>query len=226
MIRQISKANACNRLDYFTFGGSVSYYYLLVIFVRILLNLWCSFQWVHFQYGPFRSSFFTSLSPHYNTFSICRKIRMVFLQVMREACLMAFPVGKGVGMGTHRVGASVGCFLALGLHNPPSAVLLSRQMSLPHLLEQKMYTQSPPCLAPQALSLMLTSQMLPFQLMESAPFCDFAVCAVIQWQVVGVNSTIMLTMFYHQVKVMILVHMTTDAWSSKRGQGWYISCTA
>ncbi|XP_077321726.1 zinc finger BED domain-containing protein 6-like isoform X1 [Lithobates pipiens] len=123
----------------------------------------------------------------------------------------------------------------------PPAVEYSRQIFLPQLLQRKKkYT---PC-HPHAqrlnssLTKLLASELLPFRLVDSAPFREFAECAVPQWQVPSRHffARKAIPALYHHVEGNVLaslgkaisskVHITADTWSSKLGQGRYISFTA
>uniref|UniRef100_A0A8C5P6E1 BED-type domain-containing protein n=1 Tax=Leptobrachium leishanense TaxID=445787 RepID=A0A8C5P6E1_9ANUR len=105
----------------------------------------------------------------------------------------------------------------------PSAEDLRSQITLPQLLH---------------LAKLLALQLLPFQLVDSALFHEFAECAVPQWQVPKRHyfSRKAIPELYQHVEdnviqslgkaVSIKVHVTLDTWSSKHGQGRYISFTA
>uniref|UniRef100_A0A8C5QAH9 BED-type domain-containing protein n=1 Tax=Leptobrachium leishanense TaxID=445787 RepID=A0A8C5QAH9_9ANUR len=127
------------------------------------------------------------------------------------------------------------------LHSIPSAADLRSQITLPQLLQcKKKYSPS----HPQAqrlnasLSKLLALQLLPFQLVDSASFCEFAECAVPQWQVPKRHffSRKAIPALYQHVEDNVMeslgkavsskVHVTLDTWSSKHGQGHYISFTA
>uniref|UniRef100_A0A8C5MMB6 BED-type domain-containing protein n=1 Tax=Leptobrachium leishanense TaxID=445787 RepID=A0A8C5MMB6_9ANUR len=87
-----------------------------------------------------------------------------------------------------------------------------------------------------SLAKLLALQLLPFQLVDSAPFHEFAECAVPQWQVPkrhyfsskaiparGIQYNVIESL---GKAVSSKVHVTLDTWSSKHGQGRYISFTA
>uniref|UniRef100_A0A8C5MAC7 BED-type domain-containing protein n=1 Tax=Leptobrachium leishanense TaxID=445787 RepID=A0A8C5MAC7_9ANUR len=89
-----------------------------------------------------------------------------------------------------------------------------------------------------SLAKFLALQLLPFQLVDSAPFREFAECAVPQWQVPKRHyfSPKAIPALYQHVEDNVIqslgkavsskVHVTLDTWSSKHGQGRYISFTA
>uniref|UniRef100_A0A8C5W749 BED-type domain-containing protein n=1 Tax=Leptobrachium leishanense TaxID=445787 RepID=A0A8C5W749_9ANUR len=123
----------------------------------------------------------------------------------------------------------------------PSAEDLRRQITLPQLLQRKKkYSPNHPqaqCLN-ASLGKLLALQLLPFQQVDSAPFREFAECAVPQWHVPKCHyfSRKAIPALYQHVEdnvtqslgkaVSSKVHVTLDTWSSKHGQGRYISCTA
>ena len=123
----------------------------------------------------------------------------------------------------------------------PPAVAVRRQMSIPHMLEsKKKYTPRHPHAQRlnSSLAKLLALQLLPFNLVESAPFREFAKCAVPQWQVPSRHyfSRKALPSLYEHVEGNVVsslaksvgrkIHLTADTWSSKHGQGRYISVTA
>uniref|UniRef100_A0A8C5WG46 BED-type domain-containing protein n=1 Tax=Leptobrachium leishanense TaxID=445787 RepID=A0A8C5WG46_9ANUR len=123
----------------------------------------------------------------------------------------------------------------------PAAEDLRSQITLPQLLQhKKKYSPNHPqaqCLN-ASLAKLLALQLLPFQLVDSAPFREFAECAVPQWQVPKSHyfSRKAIPSLYQHVEDNVIqslgkavsnkVHVTLDTWSSKHGQGCYISFTA
>uniref|UniRef100_A0A8C5QL81 BED-type domain-containing protein n=1 Tax=Leptobrachium leishanense TaxID=445787 RepID=A0A8C5QL81_9ANUR len=89
-----------------------------------------------------------------------------------------------------------------------------------------------------SLAKLLALQLLPFQLVDSAPFREFAECAVPQWQVPKHHyfSRKAIPALYQHVEDNVIqslgkavsnkVHVTLDTWSSKHGQGRYTSFKA
>uniref|UniRef100_A0A8C5MLY9 BED-type domain-containing protein n=1 Tax=Leptobrachium leishanense TaxID=445787 RepID=A0A8C5MLY9_9ANUR len=123
----------------------------------------------------------------------------------------------------------------------PTAEDLRSQITLPQLLQRKKkYSPNHPQAQHLNASLakLLALQLLPFQLVDSAPFCEFAECAVPQWQVPKRHyfSRKAIPALYQHVEDNVIqslgkavsskVHVTLDTWSSKHGQGRYISFTA
>uniref|UniRef100_A0A8C5QZ76 HAT C-terminal dimerisation domain-containing protein n=1 Tax=Leptobrachium leishanense TaxID=445787 RepID=A0A8C5QZ76_9ANUR len=123
----------------------------------------------------------------------------------------------------------------------PAAEDLRSQITLPQLLQRKKkYSPNHPQAQRLNASLakLLALQLLPFQLVDSAPFREFAECAVPQWQVTKCHyfSRKAIPALYQHVEDNVIqslgkavstkVHMTLDTWSSKHGQGRYISFTA
>ena len=118
---------------------------------------------------------------------------------------------------------------------------ITRQISLPQLLQRrKKYAPSHPHAQRLNASLakLLALQLLPFQLVDSAPFREFVECAVPQWQVPKRHffSRKAIPALYRHVEgnvhtsldraVSGKVHLTADSWSSRHGQGRYLSFTA
>uniref|UniRef100_A0A8C5LV92 BED-type domain-containing protein n=1 Tax=Leptobrachium leishanense TaxID=445787 RepID=A0A8C5LV92_9ANUR len=123
----------------------------------------------------------------------------------------------------------------------PAADDLSSQITLPQLLlRKKKYSPNhPQAQCPNAsLAKLLALQLLPFQLVDSAPFREFAECAVPQWQVPKRHyfSRKAIPALYQHMEDNVIqslgkavsnkVHVTLDTWSSKHGQGRYISFMA
>uniref|UniRef100_A0A8C5MP71 HAT C-terminal dimerisation domain-containing protein n=1 Tax=Leptobrachium leishanense TaxID=445787 RepID=A0A8C5MP71_9ANUR len=123
----------------------------------------------------------------------------------------------------------------------PVAEDLRSQITLPQLLQRKKkYSPNHPQAQRLNASLakLLALQLLPFQLVDSAPFCEFAECAIPQWQVPKRHyfSRKAIPALYQHVEDNVIqslgkavsskVHVTLDTWSSKHGQGRYISFTA
>uniref|UniRef100_A0A8C5LNF3 Reverse transcriptase domain-containing protein n=1 Tax=Leptobrachium leishanense TaxID=445787 RepID=A0A8C5LNF3_9ANUR len=123
----------------------------------------------------------------------------------------------------------------------PSAEDLRSQITLPQLLQRKKkYSPNHPQAQRLNASLakLLALQLLPFQLVDSAPFREFAECAVPQWQVPKCHyfSRKVIPALYQHMEDNVIeslgkavsskVHVTLDTWSSKHGQGRYISFTA
>uniref|UniRef100_A0A8C5MU29 BED-type domain-containing protein n=1 Tax=Leptobrachium leishanense TaxID=445787 RepID=A0A8C5MU29_9ANUR len=123
----------------------------------------------------------------------------------------------------------------------PSAEDLRSQITLPQLLQRKKkYSPNHPQAQHLNASLakLLTLQLLPFQLVDSASFREFAECAVPQWQVSKCHyfSRKAIPALYQHMEDNVIeslgkaisskVHVTLDTWSSKHGQGRYISFTA
>uniref|UniRef100_A0A8C5MB93 BED-type domain-containing protein n=1 Tax=Leptobrachium leishanense TaxID=445787 RepID=A0A8C5MB93_9ANUR len=89
-----------------------------------------------------------------------------------------------------------------------------------------------------SLAKLLALQLLPFQLVDSAPFREFAEYAVPQWHVPKRHyfSRKAIPALYQHVEDNVIeslgkavsskVHVTLDTWSSKHRQGRYISFTA
>ena len=117
----------------------------------------------------------------------------------------------------------------------------TRQISLPQLLHRrKKFAPSHPHAQRLNASLakLLALQLLPFQLVDSAPFREFVECAVPQWQVPKRHffSRKAIPALYRHVEgnvhasldraVSGKVHITADSWSSRHGQGRYLSFTA
>uniref|UniRef100_A0A8C5MP76 BED-type domain-containing protein n=1 Tax=Leptobrachium leishanense TaxID=445787 RepID=A0A8C5MP76_9ANUR len=114
----------------------------------------------------------------------------------------------------------------------PVAEDLRSQITLPQLLQRKKkYSLN----HPQAqrlnanLAKLLALQLLPFQLVDFAPFREFAECAVPQWQVPKHHyfSRKAIPALYQHVEDNVIqslgkavsskVHVTLDTWSSKHG---------
>uniref|UniRef100_A0A8C5QYP1 BED-type domain-containing protein n=1 Tax=Leptobrachium leishanense TaxID=445787 RepID=A0A8C5QYP1_9ANUR len=123
----------------------------------------------------------------------------------------------------------------------PSAEDLHSQITLPQLLQRKKkYSPNHPQAQGLNASLakLLALQLLPFQLVDSAPFREFAECAVPQWHVLKRHyfSRKAIPALYQHVEDIVIeslgkavsskVHVTLDTWSSKHGQGHNISFTA
>uniref|UniRef100_A0A8C5QQX2 BED-type domain-containing protein n=1 Tax=Leptobrachium leishanense TaxID=445787 RepID=A0A8C5QQX2_9ANUR len=123
----------------------------------------------------------------------------------------------------------------------PVAEDLRSQITLPQLLQRKKkYSPNHPQAQRLNASLakLLALQLLPFQLVDSAPFREFAECAVPQWQVPKRHyfSRKAIPALYQHVEDNVIqslgkavsskVHVTLDTWSSKHAQGRYISFTA
>uniref|UniRef100_A0A8C5Q2H0 BED-type domain-containing protein n=1 Tax=Leptobrachium leishanense TaxID=445787 RepID=A0A8C5Q2H0_9ANUR len=123
----------------------------------------------------------------------------------------------------------------------PSAEDLRSQITLPQLLQRKKkYSPNHPQAQRLNASLakLLALQLLPFQLVDSASFREFAECAVPQWQVPKRHyfSRKAIPALYQHVEDNVIqslgkavsskVHVTLDTWSSKHGQGRYIYFTA
>uniref|UniRef100_A0A8C5PDV0 BED-type domain-containing protein n=1 Tax=Leptobrachium leishanense TaxID=445787 RepID=A0A8C5PDV0_9ANUR len=123
----------------------------------------------------------------------------------------------------------------------PVAEDLRSQITLPQLLQhKKKYSPNHPQAQHLNASLakLLALQLLPFQLVDSAPFREFAECTVPQWQVPKRHcfSRKAIPALYQHVEDNVMqslgkavsskVHVTLDMWSSKHGQGRYISFTA
>uniref|UniRef100_A0A8C5M377 BED-type domain-containing protein n=1 Tax=Leptobrachium leishanense TaxID=445787 RepID=A0A8C5M377_9ANUR len=111
---------------------------------------------------------------------------------------------------------------------------LRSQITLPQLLQhKKKYSPNHPQAQRLNASLakLLALQLLPFQLVDSALFCEFAECAGPQWHVPKCHyfsrEACMCNVIQSLGKaVSNKVHVTLDTWSSKHGQGRYISFTA
>uniref|UniRef100_A0A8C5MHN7 BED-type domain-containing protein n=1 Tax=Leptobrachium leishanense TaxID=445787 RepID=A0A8C5MHN7_9ANUR len=118
---------------------------------------------------------------------------------------------------------------------------LRSQITLPQLLQRKKkYSPNHPQAQRLNASLakLIALQLLPFQLVDSTPFREFAECAVPQWQVPKRHyfSRKAIPALYQHVEDNVIeslakavsskVHVTLDTWSSKHGQGRYISFTA
>uniref|UniRef100_A0A8C5LLE5 BED-type domain-containing protein n=1 Tax=Leptobrachium leishanense TaxID=445787 RepID=A0A8C5LLE5_9ANUR len=123
----------------------------------------------------------------------------------------------------------------------PSAEDLRSQITLPQLLQRKkIYSPNHPQAQRLNASLakLFALQLLPFQLVDSASFREFAECAVLQWQVPKRHyfSRKAIPALYQHVEDNVIqslgkavsskVHVTLDTWSSKHGLGCYISFTA
>uniref|UniRef100_A0A8C5PTF5 BED-type domain-containing protein n=1 Tax=Leptobrachium leishanense TaxID=445787 RepID=A0A8C5PTF5_9ANUR len=123
----------------------------------------------------------------------------------------------------------------------PSAEDLRSQITLPQLLQRKnKYSPNHPQAQRLNASLakLLALQLLPFQLVDSAPFREFAECAVPQCYVPKRHyfSRKAIPALYQHVEDNVIeslgkavsskVHVTLDTWSSKHGQGHYISFMA
>uniref|UniRef100_A0A8C5MBG2 Uncharacterized protein n=1 Tax=Leptobrachium leishanense TaxID=445787 RepID=A0A8C5MBG2_9ANUR len=123
----------------------------------------------------------------------------------------------------------------------PAAEDLRSQITLPQLLQRKKkYSPNHPQAQRLNASLakLLALQLLPFQLVDSSPFREFAECAVPQWQVPKRHyfSHNAIPALYQHVEDNVIqllgkavsnkVHVTLDKWSSKHGQGRYISFKA
>uniref|UniRef100_A0A8C5LXF4 BED-type domain-containing protein n=1 Tax=Leptobrachium leishanense TaxID=445787 RepID=A0A8C5LXF4_9ANUR len=120
----------------------------------------------------------------------------------------------------------------------PVAEDLRSQITLPQ--RKKKYSPNHPQAQRLNASLakLLALQLLTFQLVDSAPFREFAECAVPQWQVPKRHyfSRKAIPALYQHVEDNVIqslgkavsskVHVTLDMWSSKHGQGRYISFTA
>lgn len=88
------------------------------------------------------------------------------------------------------------------------------------------------------LSALLARQLLPYQLVDSEAFRKFVAIGTPQWKVPSRNffSKKGIPHLYQHVQSQVTaslslsvgpkVHMTTDAWSSKHGQGRYVTYTA
>ena len=88
-----------------------------------------------------------------------------------------------------------------------------------------------------SLAKLLALQLLPFQLVDSVPFCEFVESAIPQWQVPKRHffSRKAIPAFYRHVEgnvhalldrvVSGKVHITADSWSSRHGQGRHLSFT-
>uniref|UniRef100_A0A803JEL1 BED-type domain-containing protein n=1 Tax=Xenopus tropicalis TaxID=8364 RepID=A0A803JEL1_XENTR len=96
-------------------------------------------------------------------------------------------------------------------------------------------SESPPC---PGLSVLLARQLLPYQLVDSEAFHKFVAIGTPQWKVPSRNffSQKGIPHLYQHVQSQVTeslsfsvgakVHMTTDTWSSKHGQGRYVTYTA
>uniref|UniRef100_A0A803JYB3 BED-type domain-containing protein n=1 Tax=Xenopus tropicalis TaxID=8364 RepID=A0A803JYB3_XENTR len=124
---------------------------------------------------------------------------------------------------------------------PSPAQPLSRQVSLPQFLGRKAPLSSS---HPQVqrlnacLAKLLAVQLLPYQLVDAAPFRQLMACAAPNWRIPSrhyfarevvpalhqqVVDNVSLSLDY---AVGGRVHCTTDNWTSRHGQGRYISYTA
>uniref|UniRef100_A0A8C5MJE2 BED-type domain-containing protein n=1 Tax=Leptobrachium leishanense TaxID=445787 RepID=A0A8C5MJE2_9ANUR len=123
----------------------------------------------------------------------------------------------------------------------PVAEDLRSQITLPQLLQRKKkYSPNHPQAQRLNASLakLLALQLPPFKLVDSAPFREFAECAVPQWQVPKRHyfSRKAIPALYQHMEDNVIhslgmavsskVHVTLDTWSSKHGQGRYISFMA
>ena len=118
----------------------------------------------------------------------------------------------------------------------PPLDLSSRQISPPQLLNhRKKYCPTHPHAQRLNASLakLLALQLLPFHLVDPAPFYEFVECAAPQWQVPKRHffSRKAIPALYRHVEGSVLasldkavsrkVHITADSWSSRHGQGRY-----